>query len=259
MINLREIVGFCKYNKFKVIFRSAKEAGRNGFESSHLSRNLNKYGLYSQKGYDFRFANKQEIISCNENYSSYEDVEKNRLSYLKGFKRIPSCSKYLINRNGDIYSLKTDKFVKQHKGRNSYLHLSLVDDYGVSCNFDVHRLVALTFIPNPSNLPQVNHIDEDKTNNRDTNLEWCTAADNINYGTRNARVSEKVSKTLSKPVISVSSSGLMRYFKSSKESSEKLNIYQTRISDVICGRLEQTGDYRFLPLTEAVQLPVEVE
>lgn len=259
MINLREIVGFCKYNKFKVIFRSAKEAGRNGFESSHLSRNLNKYGSYSQKGYDFRFANKQEIIDCNENYSSYEDVEKNRLSYLKGFKRIYGCSKYLINKNGDIYSLKTDKFVKQHKGRSGYLHLSLVNDYGVSCNFDVHRLVAQAFVPNPSGLPQVNHIDEDKTNNRDTNLEWCTAADNINYGTRNARVSEKVSKTLSRAVISVSSSGFMRYFKSSKEAAEKLNVYQTHISDVIYGRLKQTGGYRFLLLTEAVQLPVEDE
>lgn len=251
---MRAIVGFCKYNKFKIIFRSAKEAGRNGFESSHLSRNLNKYGLYSQKGYDFRFASKQEVTTCNENYSSYKDVEKNRLSYLKGFKHVFGCSGYLINKNGDIYSLKMDKFVKQHKGRNGYLHLSLVNDYGVSRNFDVHRLVAQAFVPNPSDLPQVNHIDEDKTNNRVDNLEWVTAKDNINYGTRNARVSEKVSKTLSKPVISVSSSGVMRCFKSSKEASEKLNIYQTRISDVIHGRLEQTGGYRFLSQTEVVEV-----
>mgnify|MGYP003365044105 CR=1 FL=1 len=259
MINLRPIVGFCKYNGFKVIFRSAKEAGRNGFEASHLSRNLNKYGSYNQKGYNFRFATKQEVKSCNENYSSSEDVENNRLSYLKGFKHVPSCSRYLINKNGDVYSLKADKFLKQHKGRNGYLHLLLVNDYGVSCNFDVHRLVAITFIPNPSNLPQVNHIDEDKTNNRYTNLEWCTATENINYGTRNARVSKKVSKTLSKPVISVSTSGLMRYFNSSKEAAERLNVYQTHISDVMNGRLKQTGGYRFLPLTEAVQLPVEDE
>lgn len=52
----------------------------------------------------------------------------------------------------------------------------------------VHRLVAQTFISNPNNLPEVNHIDEDKSNNNANNLEWCTREYNMNYGTVRERM-----------------------------------------------------------------------
>ena len=56
----------------------------------------------------------------------------------------------------------------------------------------VHRLVALSFLPNPDKLPQVNHKDENHVNNRLDNLEWCGCSYNANYGTRNKRLSEKL-------------------------------------------------------------------
>lgn len=64
-----------------------------------------------------------------------------------------------------------------------------VNGYIYSSYGYVHRLVAQVWIPNPDNLPEVNHKDEDKTNNCVDNLEWCTREYNNNYGTRNARMS----------------------------------------------------------------------
>ena len=78
--------------------------------------------------------------------------------------------KVLIQKdNGNGY--KNVMFCKEHKIYNKY----------------VHRLVAEAFIPNKDNLPQVNHKDEDKSNNRVDNLEWCTSFYNNEYGTRKKR------------------------------------------------------------------------
>lgn len=59
-------------------------------------------------------------------------------------------------------------------------------------NVKIHRIVAMAFIPNPNNLPQVNHKDENKKNNRLENLEWCTPRYNMEYGTRMNKIFKKV-------------------------------------------------------------------
>ena len=64
-------------------------------------------------------------------------------------------------------------------GKKNYLHITLKNH-----SRDIHRLVAETFIPNPNNYTEVNHKNEDKTDNRVNNLEWCTHKYNNNYGSK---------------------------------------------------------------------------
>lgn len=103
------------------------------------------------------------------------------------WKPIPGYeNRYMVSSKGNLYSLTRNKRMTPRLNKDGYLRTRLFD--GVKKNdFTVHRLVAMAFIPNPDNLPMVNHKDENKTNNAVENLEWCTGTYNVNYGTGNMR------------------------------------------------------------------------
>lgn len=90
---------------------------------------------------------------------------------------------YQISNYGNVRSLKKAPFLilKPMVATNGYLVACLWKN-NIQRKHCIHRLVANAFLPNPENLDEVNHIDEDKTNNRVDNLEWCTHKYNMNYG-----------------------------------------------------------------------------
>lgn len=98
---------------------------------------------------------------------------------------------YEVSNLGNVNSLNyyrsgKEKKLKPIKDNNGYLYVCLCKERE-HIKYGIHRLVAEAFISNPDNLPQVNHKDEDKTNNKVDNLEWCTAKYNSNYGSRTER------------------------------------------------------------------------
>ena len=128
---------------------------------------------------------------------------------------------YEVSNLGRVKSYKYDKIngkiMKPYKNTKGYLQIDLQIDGRKRENrvhLSVHRLVAIAFIPNPDNLPQVNHKDEDKTNNCVDNLEWCTNDYNAHYGTHIERVAEKIRM----PIYSVDKQGNIEHFPGVREA-----------------------------------------
>lgn len=119
---------------------------------------------------------------------------------------------YQVSNFGQILSLNYNKtgkpkLMKPSKNKDGYLRIFLCKD-GKRKMFFIHRLVAEHFIPNPDNLPEINHKDENKENNSVENLEYCNHEYNCNHGTRNERISKtQTNGKCSKPVLQLSLTG----------------------------------------------------
>ena len=118
-----------------------------------------------------------------------EEVWKNVVGYeglyqVSNLGNVRSVDRNIFN--GKTLAKKRGKTMKSYVVRNGYVSTRLSKNGEVK-NCLVHRLVAMAFIPNPNNLPQVNHKDENKQNNHVDNLEWCDRLYNNNYGTAKAR------------------------------------------------------------------------
>ena len=149
--------------------------------------------------------------------------------------------KYEVSDDGQVRNRKTGHVLSQQKNNKGYPTVSLSDGMWHS-NLLVHRLVAEAFVdnPDPDHKTQVNHINEDKADNRASNLEWTTASQNINHGTSKARRALSQSYPL---VMSVGCVDVL--FNSANEAEKRTGIPAKSIQKCCTGKLKSTHGATF--------------
>ena len=151
------------------------------------------------------------------------------------WRNIPNIENYQASNYGRIRNKKTGRVLKPVKNKYGYLIYSI--HYK---KLKGHRLVAQAFIPNPNNLPQINHKDENKANNNVKNLEWCTALYNSIYNNKHKKIAEKHEK----PVYQFSKDNkFIKEYKSIRYASQVLKLQETHIKDVCKGYRKTCGGY----------------
>ena len=131
-------------------------------------------------------------------FVGYPDYEVSNMGQIRSLDRI------IITSDGRTYKFK-GRILKPTKDKDGYLQISIRKDKKEK-KIKAHRLIAFAFIPNPNNLPQINHKNEIKDDNRVENLEWCDNYYNSHYGTKLQRQREK-----------------MKGFKHTEESKQKMS------------------------------------
>ena len=165
---------------------------------------------------------------------------------IKGFE-----GKYMVSNLGIVKSLNYNNTGKEgimepHDNGKGYLRVQLCKN-GKGKWYRINRLVALAFIPNPDNLPEVNHIDKDKTNNKVENLEWCTTQYNVEYSQAKAVIGiDKVS-------------GLILKFPSIMEAERQTGISNKHICDCLKGRCKSAGGFYWHYADESEEVANEQE
>lgn len=158
---------------------------------------------------------------------------------------------YQVSNEGRVRSLnynktKQIKIIKPFISRCGYL-IVLFSMNGKRKHFQVHRLVAEAFIPNPNNYPQVNHKDENPENNRVENLEWCDCFYNINYGKRTEKARKKLLNhpQKSKQIYQYTIGGeLVAIWPSSKECGRN-GFFQSAVNRCCNGKIKTHKGYRW--------------
>ena len=159
---------------------------------------------------------------------------------------------YEVSNLGRVRSLNYQNTGKSNiripfTAKNGYMSIRLSKD-NKTRGFYIHRLVALVFVDNPNGWTEVNHKDEDKTNNRSDNLEWCTRKYNMVYGTGHKRSAEaqagRTNTKSSKRIAQYDFDGnLIFVFPSASEVKRKLGYNRGRVCECARGECKQAYGY----------------
>jgi len=159
---------------------------------------------------------------------------------------------YQVSNYANVRSLRFGKIkiIKSHKDKLGYKHIRLRKD-GKRKMYLVHRLVAMAFIPNPDNLPIINHKDENPDNNSPENLEWCTYQYNNTYGHHGEKLSKSITGTInrkgtSKVVlqIDIETEQIIEEYPSAREVERRTGFNQGFICK--CCRGEKNKAYNYI-------------
>jgi len=189
---------------------------------------------------------------------------------------VRSVDRRITDKNGSEKYI-SGKALKITYFSNGYAKVSVCKN-GRKKQLILHRLIATLFIPNPQRLPEVNHKDEDKTNNRANNLEWMTHIQNINYGTGIKRRSKTIKKNgtfsgknnpmygrvgqlhptfgirgkhhqSSIPIQRISNGRVDKQYDSLTEAADDLNVSKSAICSVLKGRNRRVKGHELKYLT----------
>ena len=152
------------------------------------------------------------------------------------WKPINDYPGYEISNLGRVKSYKMDKIngkiMNPYKTTKGYLQIDISLDGRARKNrrhLAIHRLVAIAFLPNPNNYPQVNHKDENKENNCVNKLEWCTNDYNCHYGTKIERCAQSTRKS----IYSIDKEGNVEHFVGIREATRIVSNGKTDASSYI--------------------------
>lgn len=138
-------------------------------------------------------------------------------------KEIKDFKRYLISEDGKVYDTKNKRYICLWKDNVGYIQCNLYDDSNKKYYKRVHRLVAETYLKNSNNYNMVNHINEIKTDNRVSNLEWCNNSENVKHFYKNNKIEKRSHKVSINNIV----------YNSIREASEKTGYNRKTLTSIL--------------------------